>query len=129
MSFAPFSVYTLVQEHLHPYEADNSTEGHFDGVGIWEQAPAVWTGCDGAIVPLSKEQLRNGPDGAYTEQDRNLFTFTRHDIGTHIRYKGVAYRVHSEIGFPEYSQSSTGEGEGDLYAYVIKCEGRLKRAE
>jgi hypothetical protein len=129
MAFADYSLFTVVQEHMTAYEAKDETGGEYDDAGVFVPVAADWQEYEGSIVPLSAEQLQTDAIGAYSLQDRNLFTFTPHKIGAFVRYRGETYKIHSEREYPEYVQNSDlsdFDGEGDLRVYLLKAEGRAQ---
>jgi hypothetical protein len=129
MSFAGFSMFTVIREYMKPYEAKNANTGEYDDAGLFIPGTSEWQEYEGAVTPLTAEQLQADTTGVYTHQDRNLFTFTGHEIGTLIRYRGIDYKVHSKQDKNEFVQNAdlTSGDEGELYAYILKAEGRQSR--
>ncbi|MGF9906958.1 hypothetical protein [Brevibacillus porteri] len=103
--FAP-----LLSRYNRPYYLVRPGSGGFhDPDGVWIPAKAERTPYQGHIQPVSAK-LQQVEGGRYTEEDRTLYTTTKHTAGDLIEYQGKEYTVHA-LEERDYS---------DVNKYILK---------
>ena len=91
------------------YLVSTGSGGAYDPDGVWIPAKDERTPHQGHIQPVSaKMQQKEG--GRYTEEDRTLYTTTKHATGDLIEYQGRKYTVHA-LEERDYS---------DVNKYILK---------
>lgn len=70
---------------------------------------------NGAIVPLSTQDLEYGEGGTYTKEDRKLYCYVNLVKGTKIEHKGLNYTIQGNLDY--------GDFDIGLCIYIIKRGG------
>lgn len=70
---------------------------------------------DGAVVPLSNNDLKLDEGGVYTTEDRKLYCYRDIKEGTKIKHKEKEYTVMEKRDYSDYDEG--------LYIYVLKRGG------
>lgn len=93
-------------------------EGYHDPKqgGKWIEGTPEEVLIEGAIVPLSNEDLRYDEGGTYTTADRKIYCYTKMEKGQKIKNKEKTYTVLSDKPYEDFD---TGEPDG-LYIYIIR---------
>lgn len=111
-----FDFSRLIEEHSTQFTVIIETEGHYDqdNGGIWVPGTGQEITLDGAILPLSSDELRHDANGTYTTADRKIFVYTELKKGQRINHKGKEYTIHED---KDYSSQS------GVYVYYAKRAG------
>lgn len=90
------------------------TEGYHDPYqgGKWIPGEIIETELEGAVVPLSNEDLRFDEGGTYTAADRKLYCYKEIAKGEKVKYKDKPYTI---LESKDYSDFDEG-----LYIYIIR---------
>jgi len=111
-----FNFSRMLARHSAPYELVSQPQPNpnaaYDDDGVFVGSPASEsaTGLRGSIQPLSARWLQMD-GGKYTEDDRALYTMTKHRNGDVIEHHGKRYKVDGEGERPDYS---------DVNKYLLK---------
>lgn len=102
----------LIDKYSEEFTVETEQGGTWDG-GIYRPAKPKIHSMSGAIVPLGENKLYHS-GGAYTEQDRDLYSRTKIPDplmqGT-VHFRGKTYTIESETDYDEYA---------DVYIYRLK---------
>jgi len=93
------------------------TEGYYDysNGGVYVPGGVEPTKFEGAVVPLSNEDLNYDEGGTYTTQDRKLYTYNDLKKGQKIEHKELVYTIQEK---KDYSDFDIG-----LNIYFVKRVG------
>ena len=93
------------------------TEGYHDYSkgGIWVPGVIEEVEIEGAVVPLTNEDLRFDEGGTYNFEDRKLYCYEEMDKGEKVKHKDKVYTV---LERKDYSDFDEG-----LFIYFIKRGG------
>ena len=89
----------IISKYSNNYTIVDRTEGSYIN-GRWVEGTATETELEGAVVPLSRNDLKIAEKGTYTEDDRKLYSIYNHDIGQIVIHKSKEYKIHKK---PDYS--------------------------
>lgn len=94
------------------------TDGYYDidNGNIWVDGDIAELVFDGAIVPLSNEELNFGEGGTYTTEDRKLYCYEDLEKGSKILHKEKDYTVMNEKDYEDFDK--------ELRIYILKRGGR-----
>ena len=70
---------------------------------------------DGAVIPLSNDDLKLDEGGTYTIQDKKLYCYKEMKAGTKVKYKEKEYTV---MESKDYADFDIG-----LFIYILKRGG------
>lgn len=84
----------------------------YDNGGIWVEGETVFESFQGAIMGLSYQDLKYDAGGAYTIDDRKLYTYNRLITGEKIEHDGIIYTIARS---KDYSQFG-----GGLFIYILR---------
>ena len=70
---------------------------------------------DGAVVPLSNEDLNFDEGGTYASEDRKLYCYKEMKKGTKVKHKDKTYTVMESKDYSDF--------DIDLFIYVLKRGG------
>lgn len=111
-----FKFSRTLARHSAPYalvsRPRSNPNAAYDDDGVFVGSPGIEpsTGLRGSIQPLSARWLQMD-GGKYTEDDRVLYTTTKHRNGDVIENNGKRYKVDGEGERPDYS---------DVNKYLLK---------
>lgn len=90
------------------------TDGHYDydNGGVWVDGTMVEKPFQGALLPLSYEDLKYDKGGTYTSEDQKLYTYTAFQKGEKIVDNGIEYAVAQDKNHNRYG--------GGLHIYILK---------
>ena len=82
------------------------TGGHYDYSqgGIWVEGTVDAMEFEGAVVPLSNQDLKYDEGGTYTAQDRKLYTYITFDTGQKIKHKGLEYTIQEKRDYEDFGE-------------------------
>ena len=80
--------------------------------GVWVPGETAGTEIEGAVVPLSNEDLKYDEGGTYNTEDRKLYCYKDVALGTKIKHNDNIYTVLERRGYAEHA--------GGLYIYFMK---------
>jgi hypothetical protein len=80
------------------------TEGHYDYSqgGIWVPGTITEVEKQGAVLPLTNEDLKYDEGGTYTTQDKKLYTYNDFEVGSKIKHKDLEYTIQEKQGYEEF---------------------------
>jgi hypothetical protein len=100
--------------HSAPYllisQPVTNPDDAYDSDGVFRSPEPTSTTCRGSIQPLSARWLQLD-GGKYTEDDRALYTTSKHQNGAVIEYQGQRYQVDGVDERPDYC---------DVNKYLLK---------
>jgi len=98
----------------HPVYILRETEGYHDYSkgGIWVPGVIEEVEIEGAVVPLTNEDLKFDEGGTYNFEDRKLYSYNEISNGEKIKHKDKTYTV---LERKDYSDFDKG-----LYIYFMK---------
>lgn len=94
-----------------PITVIEEKKGYYDPNqgGKYVPGETIKTEVKAAIMPLSlkemHDQLQYGEGGAYTREDRKIYTFTKLKQGQNIKHKGDEYMIAEGIDCSNYEKS------------------------
>ena len=83
-----------------------------DQGGTWISGKAEEVELEGAVVPLSNDDLNFDEGGTYSREDRKLYCYKEIDKGTKIKHKDKVYTVLEKRDYSDFDE--------ELYIYFIK---------
>lgn len=101
--YAKSPVYILKEKrgHRNPYDG-----------GVWVPGKIKEIAIEGAVVPLSNEDLKYDEGGTYNTEDRKLYCYKDVALGTKIKHNDNIYTVLERRDYAEHAEG--------LYIYFIK---------
>lgn len=109
-----FNFKNLIEKYADmngPITVIKETEGYYDPNqgGKYVPGEIIETEVKAAIMPLSlnemHDQLQYNEGGAYTREDRKIYTFTELEIGQKIRHKDIEYLISEGIDYSDYEHN------------------------
>ena len=93
------------------------TEGYYDWEqgGIWVPGGEEEIEIEGAVVPLSNEDLQFDEGGTYNFEDRKLYCYEDIDKGEKIKHKEKIYTVMEKKDYSDFDEG--------LSIYFLKRAG------
>ena len=93
------------------------TAGYYDWEqgGMWVPGGEKEIEIEGAVVPLSNEDLQFDEGGTYTIEDRKLYCYEEIDKGEKIKHKGKIYTVMEKKDYSDFTEG--------LRIYFLKKAG------
>lgn len=93
------------------------TDGYTDYSqgGVWIPGTIERILIDGAVVPLSKQELEYGEGGSYSIEDRKLYCYVDLIKGTKIEHKELPYTIQEKLDYADF--------DNELRIYFIKRGG------
>ncbi|WP_411503477.1 hypothetical protein [Brevibacillus centrosporus] len=88
-----FRFASLLSRYHNSYYLIGPGTGKYNEVGVWVPAKQERTLYRGHIQPVSAS-MQQKEGGRYTEEDRTLYTTSKHRAGDLIEYQGKQYTVH-----------------------------------
>lgn len=113
-----FDFRDIIEQYFLDIIIIRHSEGYYDHEhgGVWVPGQEQRIQIRGAVLSFSgrdlKEQLQYGEGGAYTRQDRKVYTYEKLAQGEMIEHKGNRYTVAEEA---DYSDLANG-----LYIYFVR---------
>lgn len=71
--------------------------------GRWVEGDATNTNLEGAVLPLSRNELEIAEKGTFTENDRKLYSIYNHDVGQIVIHKGESYKIHNKRDYSDWT--------------------------
>lgn len=99
----------IMWKYNRPYVFVRSGSGEWDDDGVWVPTQEERVSLQGHFQPVS-DKLQQEEGGNYTEEDRTLYTASKHSTGDRIEYQGNHYTVDT-AEVREYS---------DINKYLLK---------
>ncbi|SEI75512.1 hypothetical protein [Paenibacillus polymyxa] len=99
----------IVRKYNVPYVFVRPASGYWDEDGVWIPAKEERVSLQGHFQPVSAK-LQQEEGGNYTEEDRTLYTASKHSNGDRIEYQDNHYTVDT-AEVREYS---------DINKYMLK---------
>lgn len=85
--------------------------------GVWVEGEIEETLIpNGAVLPLSKDELEYDEGGTYNQEDRKMYCYEEVEKGTKIKHKNKTYTIQESLSY--------GDFDIDLNIYFIKRGGR-----
>jgi len=113
-----FNFKNLIKKYgKNPVYLKSETAGHYDydNGGVWVTGTATFVSFDGAVIPLSNEDLKYDSGGTYSLEDKKLYTYTSIKKGQVVKYKDILYTVNQSR---DYADFDTG-----LFIYILQRGG------
>ncbi len=101
----------LILKHAVPFTVVIKTEGYYNEKGKWVPGTTTNEQREGAILPLSKDDLKHVENGTYTTKDRKVYTLSPLSVGDEITYEGQTYTIDQNKPYNAYT---------DVYIYFAK---------
>ena len=98
----------------HPVYILRETEGYHDYSkgGIWVPGGIEEIEIEGAVVPLSNEDLKFDEGGTYNFEDRKLYCYKEISKGEKIKHKDKTYTILERKNYSDFDDG--------LFIYFIK---------
>lgn len=116
-----FNFKRLVKKYSkYPAYLLKETQGYNDYSkgGVWVHGEIEEIEIEGAVVPLSNEDLKFDEGGTYDFEDRKLYCYKEISKGEKIKHKDKIYRVLERKPYGDFDE---GDLEDDgLFIYFIK---------
>jgi len=92
------------------------TDGYYDydNGGVWVEGNVEEIEFDGAVVPLSEENLKD--QHTYTTEDKKLYCYDDLEPNSSVKHKGILYTVMSKKDYSDF--------DADLRIYILKRGGK-----
>ncbi|MBK5244294.1 MAG: hypothetical protein JJE18_04585 [Eubacteriaceae bacterium] len=112
-----FDFKRLIKKYsVTPAYVQTETPGSYDAdTGEWVPGTLAAVEIDGAIVPLSGQDLTYGEAGTYTIDDRKLYCYDDFKTGLAIKHKDINYTIAQKLDYSDFS--------GGVFIYIIKKVG------
>lgn len=110
-----FNFKRLIKKYSkHPVYLLREGEGHHDygQGGLWVPGETEEVEIEGAVVPLSNEDLKFDEGGTYNQEDRKLYCYQEISKGEKIKHKDKIYTVLERKDYTDFDDG--------LYIYFIK---------
>lgn len=110
-----FDLRRLIKKYSrYPAYIIRDMEGYYDysNGGVWVDGIPYEIILEGAVVPLSNEDLKYDENGTYSSEDRKLYTYTEVAKGEKIRHKDLIYTVQEKKDYTDFDL--------DLNIYFMK---------
>jgi hypothetical protein len=100
-----------------PAYIQTETTGSYDyeSGGVWVPGALEYVLIDGAVVPLSGQDLKYGESGTYTTADRKLYCYNDYETGLTIKHNDVNYTIAQKLDYSDFS--------GGIFVYILKRGG------
>ena len=87
-----------------PFFIVEETGGHYDYSqgGIWVEGTLTETEQEGAVVPLTNNDLQYDENGTYTTQDKKIYTYNDYEKGQKIKHKNVFYTIQEKRDYIDF---------------------------
>ncbi|MDO4719642.1 MAG: hypothetical protein Q4A78_03185 [Peptostreptococcaceae bacterium] len=91
----------------HPPRMLVEEDGHYDYEhgGLYIPGPVTEEEFEGAVVPLSAEELKYEENGKYGREDRKLYCYEAFEVGDRIRHKGLIYTVDKKKDYSDFDEA------------------------
>lgn len=102
-----FDFRDLIEHYSSDIAIIRQGEGHYDYSqgGVWVPGAEERIKTRGAVIPLSarelNEQLQHGEGGAYTRDDRKVYTHEDITLGEIVEHNGLSYTVAEKVGYAD----------------------------
>lgn len=116
-----FNFKRLIKKYSkYPVYLFREGEGYHDPYqgGKWVPGKAEEIEIEGAVVPLSNNDLRFDEGGTYTVEDRKLYCYTKIDKGEQVKHKDTLYTVLEGKAYDDFDTDDEG-----LFIYVLRRGG------
>lgn len=87
-----------------PVTIHRYTDGFFNQEkgGVWEKGNETILTVEGAVVPLSAEEIDYDEGGTYTSEDKKVYTYQVLQHGEKAVHKDVEYTVHQGKDYTDF---------------------------
>lgn len=112
-----FNFQRLIKKYnVTPAYAQTETPGSYDAdTGEWVPGTLTAVEINGAVVPLSEQDLTYGEAGTYTTDDRKLYCYDDFANGLTIKHKDINYTIAQKLNYSDFS--------GGVFIYILKRGG------
>ncbi len=113
-----FNFKNLIKKYgKNPVYLKSETAGHYDyeAGGIWVPGTTTYVTFEGAVVPLSNEDLKYDSGGTYSAEDKKLYSYQAINKGQMVKWKDTLYTINMVKGYEDFD---TG-----LFIYVMQRGG------
>lgn len=88
----------------NPFYLVTETDGGYDYTqgGIWVEGTITETVQEGAVVPLTADDLKYDENGTYTTQDKKVYSYANYTQGQKIKYLNKYYTIQQKSGYSEF---------------------------
>ena len=100
-----FNFKRLVKKYSKtPFFILQESDGHYDFSqgGIWVEGTITETEQEGAVVPLSNQDLQYDENGTYTRKDKKIYTYNNYDEGQKIKHIDNYYTIQEKRNYTEF---------------------------
>jgi len=101
----------LIEKHQVTFTAVVKGEGYYNDYGKWVEGSPTNEQREGAILPISKDDLKHVENGTYTTKDRKIYALSPLSVGDEITYEGQTYTIDQNKPYNAYT---------DIYIYFAK---------
>ena len=83
------------------------TEGYYDYAngGIWVDGAITEVEFEGAVVPLTGQDLQYEENGTYSSDDRKLYCYEEFNIGQKIKHNNVNYTIQKIKDYADFDDN------------------------
>lgn len=78
------------------------TAGFYGDDGEYNEEVTSEEEFNGAVVPLTFQELKTAEDGEYRAEDRKLYCYRDFKAGEKIRHKGLVYRIDRKKDYSDF---------------------------
>lgn len=90
---------------LHPPSLLVSSGGYFDyeNGGVYVEGSITLEEFNGAVVPLSPDDLKFEDAGKYNKQDRKLYCYEDFEVGAKVKHKGDVFTIDQRKDYADFA--------------------------
>lgn len=110
-----FNFKNLIKKYgKNPVYLKSEAAGHYDynAGGVWVPGATTWVEFSGAVVPLSRDDLKYDDGGTYSADDRKLYSYQAIIKGQVVKWKDTLYTINQVKDYADF--------DSGLFIYVME---------
>lgn len=104
---AIFNFKALIKKYgkYHPFYIIRSGYYDYEHGGEYKQTIGSKQEFEGAVVPLSTQELKYDENGKYKSEDKKLYCYHSFEVGDTIEHKGYTYTIDKKKDYSDFDDN------------------------